>query len=72
MRLFRVLLVACLAARVLLVPDARADDYPRGFIEAQGGRIEAQNRSDRSGAVFTIRIPVPEAVEIREPAAVHG
>ena len=44
----------------------------RGFIEAQGGRIQAQNRSDRSGAVFTIRIPVPEAVEIREPAAVHG
>ena len=44
----------------------------RGFVEAQGGRIEAQNRRDRSGAVLTIRFPVPEATEIREPAAAHG
>jgi two-component system sensor histidine kinase KdpD len=44
----------------------------RGFIEAQGGRIEARNRRDRSGAVLTVRIPVPEAVEIREPVAAHG
>ena len=44
----------------------------RGFIEAQGGQIEAHNRRDRSGAVLTVRIPVPEAVEIREPAAAHG
>jgi PAS domain S-box-containing protein len=44
----------------------------RGFIEAQGGRIEAQNRRDRSGAILTLRIPVPEAAEIREPVAAHG
>ena len=44
----------------------------RGFVEAQGGRIEAQNRADRSGAVLTVRIPVPETAEIREPAAAHG
>ena len=44
----------------------------RGFVEAQGGRIEAQNRGDRAGAVLTVRIPVPETAEIREPAAAHG
>jgi two-component system sensor histidine kinase KdpD len=43
----------------------------RGFVEAQGGRIEAQNRRDRSGAVLTIRLPVPQAAEIREPVAAH-
>jgi two-component system sensor histidine kinase KdpD len=32
----------------------------RGFIEAQGGRITAGNRTDRGGAVFTIRLPVEE------------
>ena len=31
----------------------------RGFIEAMGGTILAGNRTDRSGAVFTIRLPVP-------------
>ena len=30
----------------------------RGFIEAMGGSISAANRSDRSGAVFTITLPV--------------
>jgi two-component system sensor histidine kinase KdpD len=44
----------------------------RGFIEAQGGRIEARNRQDRSGAVLTVRIPVPEATQISEPVAAHG
>jgi two-component system sensor histidine kinase KdpD len=44
----------------------------RGFVEAQGGRIDAQNRADRSGAVLTVRIPVPEAIEIPEPVAAHG
>jgi len=44
----------------------------RGFIEVQGGRIEAKNRRDRSGAVLTVYIPVAEAAEIREPAAAHG
>jgi two-component system sensor histidine kinase KdpD len=31
----------------------------RGFIEAMGGSITAANRTDRSGAVFTIALPVP-------------
>lgn len=31
----------------------------RGFIEAMGGTISAGNRIDRSGAVFTIELPVP-------------
>ncbi len=30
----------------------------RGFVEAMGGRIVAGNRTDRSGAVFTITLPV--------------
>jgi two-component system sensor histidine kinase KdpD len=32
----------------------------RGFIEAQGGTIVAANRADRSGAIFTIRLPIEE------------
>ncbi|MEZ2332553.1 DUF4118 domain-containing protein [Mesorhizobium sp. RCC_202] len=31
----------------------------RGFIEAMGGTILAANRTDRSGAIFTIRMPIP-------------
>jgi two-component system, OmpR family, sensor histidine kinase KdpD len=31
----------------------------RGFIEAMGGTITAANRTDASGAVFTIALPVP-------------
>lgn len=31
----------------------------RGFIEAMGGAIAAANRSDRTGAVFTLRLPIP-------------
>jgi two-component system sensor histidine kinase KdpD len=31
----------------------------RGFVEAMGGTITASNRTDRSGAVFTIRFPAP-------------
>jgi two-component system, OmpR family, sensor histidine kinase KdpD len=31
----------------------------RGFVEAQGGRISAANRRGRTGAVFTIQMPVP-------------
>jgi two-component system sensor histidine kinase KdpD len=31
----------------------------RGFVEALGGTITAANRSDRSGAVFTIVLPAP-------------
>ena len=45
----------------------------RGFIEAQGGRITASNRADRSGAVFTIHLPIDEAA-IAPPAdrVAHG
>ncbi|TGR15991.1 ATP-binding protein, partial [Mesorhizobium sp. M8A.F.Ca.ET.197.01.1.1] len=31
----------------------------RGFVEAMGGTISAANRTDRPGAIFTIRMPVP-------------
>ncbi|MDM9623862.1 sensor histidine kinase KdpD [Rhizobium sp. S96] len=34
----------------------------RGFVEAMGGTITAGNRSDRSGAVFTIRLPRPNEI----------
>jgi two-component system, OmpR family, sensor histidine kinase KdpD len=44
----------------------------RGFVEAQGGHIEARNRSDCSGAVLSIRFPVPETAELGEPAAADG
>lgn len=33
----------------------------RGFVEAQGGTIIAGNRPERSGAVFTITLPVAQA-----------
>jgi two-component system, OmpR family, sensor histidine kinase KdpD len=41
----------------------------RGFVEAMGGSIEVGNRGDRSGAVFTIAIPVPQATGKRGLAA---
>ena len=31
----------------------------RGFVEAMDGTITAANRTDRTGAVFTIMLPVP-------------
>jgi two-component system sensor histidine kinase KdpD len=31
----------------------------RGFVEAMRGAITATNRADRSGAVLTIRLPIP-------------
>ena len=31
----------------------------RGFVEAMGGTVVAANRTDRSGAVFTLTLPVP-------------
>ena len=34
----------------------------RGFIEAMGGTIAAGNRPDRTGAVFTIRLPKPNDI----------
>ncbi|OWK22040.1 hypothetical protein AJ88_14300 [Mesorhizobium amorphae CCBAU 01583] len=40
----------------------------RGFIEAMGGTISAANRTDRPGAIFTIRMPVPtDLPEVTEP-----
>jgi two-component system, OmpR family, sensor histidine kinase KdpD len=33
----------------------------RGFVEAMGGTISAANRTDRQGAVFVIRLPIPPA-----------
>ncbi len=41
----------------------------RGFIEAMHGRIFAANRGDRSGAVLTIRLPIPAAVNSLDTAA---
>ena len=41
----------------------------RGFVEAMGGTIEAANRTDRPGAVFTITLPVPKATERLDTAA---
>jgi len=34
----------------------------RGFIEAMGGTIRAANRPDRSGALFRIRLPLPQEI----------
>ncbi|BCP53512.1 two-component sensor histidine kinase [Kaistia sp. 32K] len=40
----------------------------RGFVEAMGGTISATNRTDRSGAIFTIEMPVPPQAEtVEEP-----
>ncbi|WP_342641371.1 sensor histidine kinase KdpD [Rhodoligotrophos ferricapiens] len=40
----------------------------RGFIEAMGGQIEAANRADGTGAVFTIRMPLAkQPSQIVEP-----
>ncbi|MGX5801870.1 DUF4118 domain-containing protein [Bradyrhizobium sp. Arg314] len=36
----------------------------RGFIEAMGGTIAAANRTDRQGAIFTIRMPVPPELPV--------
>jgi two-component system sensor histidine kinase KdpD len=41
----------------------------RGFVEAMHGTIEAANRTDRSGAVLTIRLPIPPATEALDTAA---
>jgi len=41
----------------------------RGFVEAMHGTIAAGNRSDRSGAVFTIKLPIPAAGERLDTAA---
>jgi two-component system, OmpR family, sensor histidine kinase KdpD len=41
----------------------------RGFVEAMHGRIFAANRIDRSGAVLTIRLPIPAAAQALDTAA---
>jgi two-component system sensor histidine kinase KdpD len=41
----------------------------RGFVEAMRGTILASNRSDRSGAVLTIRLPVPAQTHALDTAA---
>ena len=41
----------------------------RGFVEAMHGTISAANRTDRSGAVLTIRLPIPAASDALDTAA---
>jgi two-component system sensor histidine kinase KdpD len=41
----------------------------RGFVEAMHGTITASNRVDRSGAVLTIRLPIPAAGAALDTAA---
>jgi two-component system sensor histidine kinase KdpD len=40
----------------------------RGFVEAMRGTIAAGNRTDRSGAVFTMDLPVSVDTAVQEPA----
>ena len=44
----------------------------RGFVEALGGTIDAGNRADRSGAVFTIRLPAIEEAPALAEQTRHG
>src|SRR5262245_29277503 len=41
----------------------------RGFVEAMHGTITAANRPDRSGAVFTITLPIPAKSQQLDTAA---
>ncbi len=41
----------------------------RGFVEAMGGTIAASNRTDRTGAVFTLAFPAPGARQHATQAA---
>jgi two-component system sensor histidine kinase KdpD len=41
----------------------------RGFVEAMHGTISAANRTDRPGAVLTIRLPIPAASDQLDTAA---
>jgi two-component system sensor histidine kinase KdpD len=41
----------------------------RGFVEALNGTITAANRTDRRGAVFTIRMPIPAITKQLDTAA---
>jgi two-component system, OmpR family, sensor histidine kinase KdpD len=41
----------------------------RGFVEAMHGTIAAANRTDRTGAVFAIRLPIPPQTQQLDTAA---
>ena len=41
----------------------------RGFVEAMHGTITAAYRPDRTGAAFTIRLPIPAATKQLDTAA---
>jgi len=41
----------------------------RSFVEAMHGTISAANRTDRSGALLTIRLPIPAASNALDTAA---
>jgi two-component system, OmpR family, sensor histidine kinase KdpD len=41
----------------------------RGFVEAMRGTIEAANRVDRKGAVFSVRLPIPAHAKVLDTAA---
>ena len=41
----------------------------RGFIEAMGGTLNAANRAEGKGAIFTITLPIPEEQKAIERAA---
>ncbi len=41
----------------------------RGFIEAMRGTITAANRTDRTGAVLTIKLPIPASAKQLDTAA---
>jgi len=41
----------------------------RGFVEAMHGTISAANRTDRSGAVLTVKLPIPAPTKKLDTAA---
>jgi two-component system sensor histidine kinase KdpD len=41
----------------------------RGFIEAMNGTIVPANRTDRTGAIFTIQLPIPTELGLRDRRA---
>lgn len=41
----------------------------RGFVEAMHGTISAANRTDRSGAVLTVKLPIPASTKKLDTAA---
>jgi two-component system sensor histidine kinase KdpD len=41
----------------------------RGFVESLHGTIVAGNRTDRSGAAMTIKLPIPTDVKVMDTAA---